>query len=92
LDRLHAGGSVNANDLSIDPLTVGGCQKANDTGNIEWLSNTALRRPSSGVLVDLVVAHLLTTWNVLLANGVVHVGLDTTWSNAVDSDLLVTAV
>lgn len=43
-------------------------------------------------LIDLVVAELVTVWNVLAAHSVVHISLDTTWRNAVDSDLLVTTV
>ena len=48
--------------------------------------------PCAGVLVDLVVGELVATGNVLAAHGVVHVGLDATGSNAVDSDLLLTGV
>jgi len=83
---------VNANNLSIDPLTVLGGEETNNAGNVDWLANTVMWRPCSGVNVNLVVVHLLSSWNVLLADSVVHVGLDTTWGNAVDSDLLVTSI
>jgi hypothetical protein len=83
---------VNANDLSVDPLAVLGGEEANNTGNVDGLANTVVWRPCSGVNINLVVAHLLSSWNVLLANSVVHVGLDSTWGNAVDSDLLVTSI
>jgi hypothetical protein len=84
--------SVNADDLSVDPLAVLGGEEANNAGNVHGLSNTVVWGPCCGVNIDLVVAHLLTSGNVLLAHGVVHVSLDTTWSNAVDSDLLVTSI
>jgi hypothetical protein len=89
---LHHGVTVNANDLAVDPAAVLGGKEGNDAGNIEGLANAVERRPGGGVLVDLIVAELVTIGNVLLANCVVHVGLDATRSNAVDSDLLVTAV
>lgn len=43
-------------------------------------------------LVDLVVGELLSTGDVLAANLVVHVGLNSTGSDTVDGDLLVTSV
>ena len=92
VDCLHAGGTVNANDLSVDPLTILGGEEADDTGNVDWLTDTVHWGPGGGVLVDLLVGEVLSVGNVLLADGVVHVGLDTTWGDAVDSDLLVTAV
>jgi len=91
-NSLHAGGTVNANDLAVDPLAVLGRKEAYNAGNVDGLANTAHWRPSSGVLVDLVVGQVGTVGNVLPAHGVVHIGLDTTWGNAVDSDLLVTSV
>jgi len=89
---LHAGGSVNTNDLSIDPLTIIRSQEGDDTGNIERLANTIVWRPSGSILIDLIVAQLLTTGNVLLADGVIHISLNTTRGNAVDSNLLITAI
>ena len=89
---LHAGSTVNANDLSVDPVTVLGGKEADNAGNVYWLSNTVVRRPCLCVLVDLVVAELLAAGNVLAADGVVHVGLDATGSDTVDSDLLLTSV
>jgi hypothetical protein len=83
---------LNSNDLAIDPVTILRSKEGNDTGNVEWLTNTVMWGPGSGIFVNLVVVHLITTWNILLADSVIHVGLDTTWSNAVDSDLLVTTV
>jgi hypothetical protein len=43
-------------------------------------------------LIDFGVAQFVATGNVLLAHGMVHVGLDATGGNAVDSDLLVTSI
>jgi len=92
MENLHACGTVNANDLSVDPFTILGGEETNNAGNVNGLTDTIVWRPRSGVNINLVVVHLLSSWNVLLANGVVHVGLDTTWGNAVDSDLLVTSI
>lgn len=89
---LHAGGTVNANDLAVDPLTVLGGEEADNAGNVDGLADTLHGRPGLGVLVDLVVGEVLTTGDVLAADGVVHVGLDTTGGNGVDSDALVTTV
>lgn len=38
---LHAGGTVNADDLSVDPFTVLGCEEADDAGDIDWLADTS---------------------------------------------------
>lgn len=43
-------------------------------------------------LIDLIVAEVLAIWDIFTAHGVVHVGLDAAWSDAVDGDLLVAAV
>jgi len=91
-NSLHAGGTVNANDLAVDPLTVLGGEEADDAGNVDGLANTLHGRPGLGVLVDLVVGELLTAGDVLAADGVVHVGLDATGGNGVDSDALVARV
>jgi hypothetical protein len=50
------------------------------------------RRPCGGILVDLVICELFAVGDVFSADFVVHVGLDTTWSNAVDGDFLVAEV
>lgn len=89
---LHAGGTVNANDLAVNPLTILGGEEADNAGNVDGLANTLHGRPGLGVLVDLVVGEVLTTGDVLAADGVVHVGLDATGGNSVDGDALVTAV
>jgi hypothetical protein len=89
---LHASSTVNANDLSIDPVTVLGGKEADNAGNVYWLTNTVVRRPSACVLIDLVVAELVAIGNVLAADGVVHVSLDATGGNAVDGDLLLTSI
>jgi hypothetical protein len=91
-NSLHASSAVNANDLSVDPVTVLGGKEADNAGNVYWLANTVVRGPCLGVLVDLVVAELITAGDVLAADGVVHVGLDTTGSHAVDSDLLLASI
>jgi len=92
VNSLHAGGTVNANDLAVDPLTILGGEEADNTGNVDGLTNTLHGRPGLGVLVNLVVGEVGTAGNVLAADGVVHVGLDTTGGNSVDSDALVTGI
>jgi len=92
MDNLHACSAVNANDLSVDPLAILGREETNNAGNVDGLANTVVRRPGSSINIYLVVAHLLSAWNVLLAHSVVHVGLDATWGDAVDSDLLVPGI
>merc|ERR1712093_330981 len=47
---------------------------------------------AAGVLVDLIIVELLSSWDVLPADLVVHIRIDSTWSDAVDCDLLVTHV
>jgi len=89
---LHARCTIDANDLAVYPLTVLGSEEAHDAGNVQRLADAALRRPGSGVLVDLVVAQLIAIGNVLAAHGVVHVGLDATRSNAVDGNPLLTSI
>jgi hypothetical protein len=83
---------TDTDDLAVDPLTVLGGEEANNTGNIDGLADTVHWAPCGSILINLVIVHLITSRDVLLAHGVVHVGLDTAGSNAVDSDLLVTAV
>jgi len=89
---LHAGCTVDTNDLAIDPLAVLRGEEADNASDVDWQTHAVHWRPGSGILVDLIVAQLLSTWNVLPAYCVVHVALDTTWCNAVYSDLLVTAI
>jgi hypothetical protein len=89
---LHASSTVNANDLSVDPVTVLGGKEADNAGNVHWLANTVVRGPSACILVDLVVAELVATGNVLAAYSVVHVGLDTTGCYTVDCDLLLASI
>jgi hypothetical protein len=90
--RLHASSAINADDLSVDPVTVLRSKEADDTGNVYWLADTVVRGPCAGVLVDLVIGELLTTGNVLAAHCVVHVGLDATGCNAVDGDPLLASI
>jgi hypothetical protein len=91
-NRLHASGTVDADNLSVDPVTVLGSKEADDAGDVYWLTNTVVRGPCACELVNLVVGELVTIGNVLAADGVVHVGLDTTGCNAVDSDLLLAGI
>ena len=91
-DSTQATHTIDSDDLSVDPFTVLRREEANNTGNVDGETDTAERRPGSGVLVDLVVGEVGTVGNVLAADGVVHVGADTTGGNDVDSDLLVTEV
>jgi hypothetical protein len=91
-NSLHASSTVNTNDLAVDPVTVFRGKEGDHAGDVYWLANTVDRRPCLGVLVDLVVGELVTTGDVLAADSVVHVGLDATGGNAVDSDLLLTSI
>ena len=91
-NRLHASGAVDADDLSVDPVTVLRCQEADDAGNVDGLTDTVVGRPCAGVLVDLVVAERLASRNVLAANSVVHIGLDATGGDTVDGNLLLSSV
>ena len=90
--RLHAGGTVDTDDLSIDPVTILRGEEADNAGNVDGLTDTVVGRPCAGVLVDLVIGELLTTGNVLAAHCVVHVGLDATGCNAVDGDPLLASI
>jgi hypothetical protein len=47
---LHAGSTVNANDLSIDPLPVLGGEEADDASDIDGLADTVHWGPGSSVL------------------------------------------
>jgi hypothetical protein len=91
-NSLHAGGTIDTDDLAVDPLTILGGEEADDAGNVDGLTDTLHGRPGLGVLVNLVVGEVLTAGNVLAADGVVHVGLDATGGNSVDGDALVTGV
>jgi hypothetical protein len=92
MNALHAGSSINTNDLSVDPVTVLGSKEADDARNVHWLSNTVVRGPCACELVDLVVAELVTSGNVFTTDGVVHVCLDATGCYAVDSNLLLSSI
>ena len=84
--------TIDSDDLSVDPFTVLGREEADDTGNVDGETDTAERRPGGSVLVDLVIVEVDTVGDVLAADGVVHVGADTTGGDDVDGDLLVTEV
>jgi hypothetical protein len=92
INPLHASSTVNANDLAVHPVTIHGSEEADHTGDIDRLTNTVARRPCHGILVDLLVAELVTSRNVLAAHSVVHIGLDATGGNTVDSNLLLTSI
>jgi hypothetical protein len=92
MNALHASGTVNADDLAVDPLAVLGSEEADDAGNVDGLADALHGRPGLCVLVDLVVAELLSAGDVLAADLVVHVGLDAAGRDAVDGDLLVAGV
>ena len=89
---LHASSAVNTNDLAVYPVAILGGKEADHAGNVYWLANTVVRGPSASELVDLVVAELVTSWDVLAADGVVHVGLDATGCDTVDSNLLLASI
>lgn len=90
--HLHASGAIDTDDLAVDPVTILGSEEADDTSNVDGLTDTLARRPGLGVLVDLVVSEVGSSGNILTTDGVVHVGLDSTRGNSVDSDALVTTV
>jgi len=90
--KLHASSAINAQNLSVDPFAILAGKEAHNTSNINWETDSVERRPSGGVLIDTIIGQLLSSGNVLSANLVVHVGLNSTRSNAVDGDLLVTEV
>lgn len=90
--RLHACSTVNADDLSVDPIAILRGEEADDAGNVNGLTDTVVRRPCASILVDLVVAELITSGNVLAADSVVHVGLDATGGDTVDCNLLFASV
>lgn len=50
IHSLHTGSTVDANDLSVDPLAVLGRKEAHDAGNVDRETNTVKGRPGSGVL------------------------------------------
>ena len=41
-DALHASSTVNANDLSVYPVTIFGGKEADDAGNVHWLADTVV--------------------------------------------------
>lgn len=47
---LHARGTIDADDLAVDPFAVLGGEEADDAGNVDWLTHAVHWRPSSGVL------------------------------------------
>lgn len=89
---LHASSSVNTDDLAIDPLSVLRCEEADNASDINWKTDAVERRPCGCVLVDSVIAEVVSSWDILSADLVVHISLDSTGSNAVDCDLLVTHI
>ncbi len=89
---LHAGGAVDADDFAVDPLAVLAGQESGDAGDVDGHTHTVHGGPGGGVLVDLFVGQVLAVGDVLLADGVVHVGLDAAGGDGVDGDLLVAKV
>lgn len=68
IGSLHAGGTVDAEDLSVDPLAILGSQEADDTGNIDRETDTVHGGPAGGVLIDTFIVELSATGDVLAAN------------------------
>lgn len=105
---LHTSSSINPDNLSVNPFAVLAGKEAYNTGNINWETDSVKRTPSCSVLkesveeepgqechsylVNLIISQVLAVRNVLSADLVVHIGLDSTWGNAVYSDLLVTHI
>lgn len=89
---LHASSTVDAEDLSVHPIAVLRREEANDAGNIKGLADTVVGRPGAGVLIDLIVGEGLASRDVLTAHSLVHIGLDATRGDAVDSNLLLASI
>jgi len=65
-NALHAGGTVNANDLAVDPLAVLGSEEADDAGNVDGLADAVERRPGFGVLLIISLALQAGEWEYVL--------------------------
>jgi hypothetical protein len=89
---LHTSSTVDAEDLSVHPVAVLRREEANDAGNIKGLADTVVWRPGAGILIDLIVGERLAPRDVLTAHSLVHIGLDATRGDAVDSDLLLASI
>jgi hypothetical protein len=89
---LHASSTIDAEDLSVHPVTVLRREETNNAGNIKGLTDTVVWRPGAGILVDLIVGELFASRDVLAAHSLVHVGLDTTRGDTVDGNLLLTSI
>lgn len=50
LHCLHASGTVDAQNLAVDPFAILRGEEANDTSNVDRETDTVERRPASGVL------------------------------------------
>jgi hypothetical protein len=89
---LHARRAIDAKNLSVDPFAILRSKEADDTRNIDRKADPVQWRPASGILIDTLVIQLGAVRNVLAADGVVHVRLDASGGNGVNSDLLVTEI
>ena len=47
---LHAGCSIDADDFAVNPFAVLGGEEADNTGDVNWLTDTVHGGPSFGVL------------------------------------------
>jgi hypothetical protein len=63
---LHAGGSVNADDLAVHPLAIIRGKEAQHAGNVNRQADTVVGAPGGSVLVDLLVGELVASGNVFL--------------------------
>jgi len=54
----HARGAVNAQHLAVDPAAVVRCQEADDTSDVDRQTDTVARRPTSSVLICLLVCEV----------------------------------
>lgn len=89
---LHASGTVNAEDLAVDPGAVLRSEEANNASDVDGQTDTVNWGPAGGVFVDFVIGKGGSAGDVFTTDGVVHVCLDATRRDGVDGDLLVAKI
>ena len=89
---LHHRRTINANNLSINPLSILTRQEAHHARNINRQANSVQWAPCLSVLIHFVIVQLVAAWDVLGADGVVHIGFNATRCHTVDGDFLVAEV
>lgn len=87
LQLSHISTARNLPGLSSQPLRVRTSNQRSNTSNILYLSRSSKRRPFTQSLVDLLRAHFVTARYVLGRHLSVHISLDASSGNAIDSDI-----